>query len=320
MDISDEFYNDEEWSSSLLLSQVNEYRDGDVLYGLPFRLDAKMFFYNIDIFNELGLEVPETWDEFIQVCETLKQNGITPIAYGNQDQWPSSHYIGSINQMVVNNETRLKDLEPSTGEFTDPNYVLALDYYQQLIPYFNDSPNAYSHDMARNIFSQENAAMIYAELVEIPYIKEENPDLNYGMFGFPLIEGEGDPTLLTGSPEGFVISANTKYPEEAIDFLKYLTGPEVGKQEVQEVGWFNAGKGIVDGLEDQKLLEAYEILEGAEKMAGWFDSSLYSTVCNEYLIVTSVLTNGEMTPEEAMSKIQKVAQEAQTLVQDTEDN
>lgn len=315
MNLTDAFNNDTEWKNSLLESQVNEYRSGDVLYGIPFRLDAKMMFYNIDIFNENNLEAPETWEEFIQVCEALKAKDITPIAYGNQGQWPSSHYIGSINQMLVNNDTRLKDLDPATGEFVDPNYVKSLEYYQQLIPYFNDSVNGLPHDMARNNFAQGRAAMFFAELVEIPYLGEENADLNYGMFGFPLIEGEGDPTLLTGSPEGFVISSKTKYPEESIEFLKYFTGPEVGKKEVQQVGWFNAGVGIVEGLDDQKLLEAYDVIKNAKTMSGWFDASLYSTIANEYLTAVSDLTNGDITPEEVMKKIQKAAKEAQKTSQ-----
>ena len=29
-----------------------------------------------DIFDEYGLEAPETWEEFLEVCETLKANGI----------------------------------------------------------------------------------------------------------------------------------------------------------------------------------------------------------------------------------------------------
>ena len=54
-------------------TQMNEYTTADgMVYGIPFRLDAKEFFYNKDIFNELGLEVPETWDQFIDVLDKIK--------------------------------------------------------------------------------------------------------------------------------------------------------------------------------------------------------------------------------------------------------
>ena len=49
-------------------------------------------------------------------------------------------------------------------------------------------------------------------------------------------------------------------------------------------------------------------------MSAWLDNALYSTVCDEYLTTVSDLTNGDITPEEAMAKIQAKAKEAQTLV------
>lgn len=47
-----------------------------------FRLDAKLFFYNIDQFEEAGVEVPTTFDELIEACKKLQDAGFTPIAYG----------------------------------------------------------------------------------------------------------------------------------------------------------------------------------------------------------------------------------------------
>ena len=114
---------------------VNYTLDDGMVYGIPFRLDAKLFFYNIDQFEEAGVEVPTTFDELIEACKKLQDAGLTPIAYGNQEKWPASHYIGTINQMTVSDEVRAKDYTPTTGEFTDPGYQEALEYYEQLIPY-----------------------------------------------------------------------------------------------------------------------------------------------------------------------------------------
>ena len=68
MDLTPYLEADPEWKASLMETQMNEYTTADgMVYGIPFRLDAKEFFYNVDIFNELGLKAPETWDEFIKV-------------------------------------------------------------------------------------------------------------------------------------------------------------------------------------------------------------------------------------------------------------
>lgn len=316
LDLTPYMEADQQWKDSLIESQIEQYINKDgMLYGIPFRLDCKLFFYNSKIFEENNIEVPKTWDEFMAACETLKAAGITPIAYGNQEPWSASHYIGTLNQIFVPDDVRAKDYDPASGEFTDPGYVEALKHYQSLLPYMTENPNGVKPDMGRTNFVMEMAAMYYAELIEIPYIKQDNPDMNFGMFNFPKVEGaKGNQDILTGVPEGFVVSSKTQYPDECVEFLKWFLGKEVGTQQCQEIGWFNAAKGTTEGLTDTALLDGYQAVMDAKAMSAWLDNALYSTVCDEYLTTVSDLTNGDSTPEEAMAKIQVKAKEAQTLV------
>ena len=99
-----------------------------------------------------------------------------------------------------------------------------------------------------------------------------------------------------------------------MEFLKWFLGKEVGTQQCQEIGWFNAAKGTTEGLTDTALLDGYQAVMDAKAMSAWLDNALYSTVCDEYLTTVSDLTNGDITPQEAMAKIQAKAKEAQTLV------
>ncbi|MFR5600999.1 MAG: ABC transporter substrate-binding protein [Lachnospiraceae bacterium] len=316
LDLTPYLEADQEWKDSLIESQIAQYTNSDgMVYGIPFRLDCKLFFYNAKMFEEHNLEVPTTWDEFISVCETLKAAGITPIAYGNQEPWSASHYIGTLNQIFVPDEVRAKDYNPTSGEFTDPGYVEALEHYQQLLPYMTENPNGVKPDMGRTNFVMEMAGMYYAELIEIPYIKQDNAEMEFGMFNFPKVEGaKGNQDILTGVPEGFVVSSKTQYPDECVEFLKWFLGKEVGTSQCQEIGWFNAAKGTTEGLTDTALLDGYQAVMDAKAMSAWLDNALYSTVCDEYLTTVSDLTNGDITPEEAMAKIQAKAKEAQGLV------
>lgn len=316
LDLTPYMEADPEWKDSLIDSQIEQYTNKDgMVYGVPFRLDCKLFFYNKKIFDENNLEAPKTWDEFMKVCETLKAAGITPIAFGNQEPWSASHYIGTLNQIFVPDDVRAKDYDPTSGEFTDPGYVEALEYYQKLLPYMTENPNGVKPDMGRTNFVMEMAGMYYAELIEIPYIKQDNAEMEFGMFNFPKVEGaKGNQDILTGVPEGFVVSSKTKYPDECVEFLKWFLGKDVGTAQCQEIGWFNAAKGTTDGLTDQALLDGYKAVMDAKAMSAWLDNALYSTVCDEYLTTVSDLTNGDITPQEAMAKIQAKAKEAQTLV------
>ena len=53
--------------------------DGKI-YGVPYSIIYNTIIYNKDIFNQYGLEEPQTFDEFLTVCQTLLDNGVTPIA------------------------------------------------------------------------------------------------------------------------------------------------------------------------------------------------------------------------------------------------
>jgi ABC-type glycerol-3-phosphate transport system substrate-binding protein len=50
------------------------------IYGAPLWMGFSYMFYNKHVFEKYNLEEPGTWDEFITVCQTLKDNGVTPMA------------------------------------------------------------------------------------------------------------------------------------------------------------------------------------------------------------------------------------------------
>lgn len=304
--------NQDGWKDTLMESQLKPFTLNNKTYGTPYSVDGKVFFYNTKIFKDNGLEAPKTWDEFLKVCETLKSKGITPIAYGNQAPWASAHYIGTLNQKVVAEDVRAKDYNAVTGEFTDSGYVEALKKYQQLIPYFNANPNAVTHEQARMNWINGKAAMMYCETQEVGEVEKlQNKDFQWGMFKFPdITDGKGDQTKLTGAPEGFVISANTKHPKEAIAFLKYLTGKEVGLKEVKEIGILNGMKGIYNTTNaDAKVIEAANLINSTKDIVYWLDTDLNTKLVNVYLSETQLLTSGETTPEKMMQKIQQTAKE-----------
>ena len=301
------------WKDDFVYSQLEPFIYKGKIYGSPFRLDAKVFVYNTKIFREVGVAIPETFEDLLRVCAELKQAGITPIAFGNQAPWAVSHYIGTLNQKCVPDQIRLTDIQPEKGTFTHPGYVEALKKYQQLVPYFNQNANAIKHDEARiNLFNGK-AAMMYLEIVEIPEIERSAPEefkANYGIFKFPVIEdGLGDQDYLTGYPEGFVVSANTKHPAEAIAFLKYLTGKEVGKKEAQELGFINGIKNVVDkGEVKDSIYDSTQIILEAKSLVNWLDSSLHAKIWSVYGPELQKLTDNMTTPEKIMQQIVKTAE------------
>ena len=60
----------------------NQMRIGDTIYGFPDDGDVFILYYRKDIFEEMGLSVPTTWDEFYEVSKAIT-DAKAPDVYGS---------------------------------------------------------------------------------------------------------------------------------------------------------------------------------------------------------------------------------------------
>lgn len=311
LDITDALMNTE-WKDSIILSAVEPYKVEGKVYGIPMRINAKFMVYNKDMFEQLGLSVPTTWDEFLAVCEALKTAGITPLAFGNEFPWASAHYVGDFNAKLVNGDVLKADYlltaEPD-ALFTDPGYVEALTRFKMLgdLGYFNDGANGISHSNARSSFMAGKVGMFYLELEEFVTINEEIQ--NFGFFQFPSgTGGQGDQDLLTGAPDGFMIYGKTQHPEEAITFLKFLTSKEMGYKYVEMLGIPSAVVGAVTAENAlPAVVEGVNAINNASGMALWMDTDMNIKIVEVYLPGMQALLTGSKTPEQVMQEVHDIA-------------
>ncbi len=298
-----------ELGDQIFTSQFGPYTFERKVYGVPIVMDGKAFFYNKEIFKKLGVNEPKTWNEFMTVLKKIKQGGYTPIAFGNQSNWAVGHYLTTLNQRMVDPAVLKKDYNRSTGEFTDPSYVTALEKMIELEPYFTKEPNAVTDDSAINAFVNGKAAIYYNQFNQIPYIKPAKFD--WGWFNFPAIEdGKGDPQELTGASQGFMVSAKTKNPDMAIKFLNFLTSKTIAEKMVKETGMVSSTIDAVNkNSADQKMMDVVETIKQASGMNVWLDTALDSKIVDVYLNGAQQMLNKEKTPEEVMKEVQKAAKE-----------
>ena len=317
LDLTDAFYNTD-WKDVVINSAAEPYKWEGNLYGIPMRVNAKFMVYNKAFFAEYGLEVPTTWDEFLAVCETLKSNDIIPIAFGNEYPWASAHYVGDFNAKLIKADVITSDYllggEADTL-FVDPGYVEALSRFQTLNDngYFNEGPNGISHSGARSSFIAGKAGMMYIELEEFITVADAMGEDAFGFFPLPGgTGGEGDQNLLTGAPDGFMVSANSEHPEEAIAFLKFLTSKEMGTEYVKQLGIPSSVIGAVNS--DTALpivVEGMEAIDAATGMALWLDTDIDVKIVEVYLPGMQALMTGSMTPAEVMAGVHEAAVEVQ---------
>ena len=264
--LDDVMARDSEWSSQIVEGQWAPFNYNGKQYGAPWSMDGKAFFYNVDVFNELGIEIPTTLNELYAVCEKLKENGYDePISAGFSAPWAVSHYLGTICQRVVDPEVLAKDYTGG-GDFSDPAYIEALNIFKKLGEYMTSDPCSVDHEFARNAFIMGVSPMCYMQLAEMKYMRDDE-ELNYAFFNFPAVEdGKGDPGQLTGAPEGMMISATAKpeVQEAAIKFMEFVISKEGGHRMIAECGEISCVKGAWDETNcDEKQLEAINLILAA---------------------------------------------------------
>ena len=307
------YEEDPEWSGKLAKASVGGFTFDGIIYGIPWSQDGKAFFYNKKIFEENNLSVPGTWTEFIDLLDTLRSLGYEyPIAEGLIDQWAILHYLGTINQRMVDPELLDVDYNAATGTFTDPVYVKALEKWEQITGYMGEVATAIDHEDARNtLFVTGKAPIMYLQFAEISIMESNMPeDFEYGFFNFPVFEeGKGDPAALTGAPEGFMVSTKAKYPDECVKFLKWLVSEEGGRILSNDAGDLSCVIGALtpETARVPAQIEALEVIANASQLYPWFDNACDPSIYVVYGQGAQAIATGDETPESVMKQVQAAA-------------
>jgi raffinose/stachyose/melibiose transport system substrate-binding protein len=307
--------DDAQWQSRIVPASLEPYVHEGRIWGIPFLLQCTFFFYNTEMFDKHGWEIPETWDELVALCRQIKAAGITPIALGNVQKWPAHHFPFVLSQRLLGKQACDAQFDPlGPGDYSAPEFVRALemfaDFYAQ--GFFNDSPNGTTRENARALFYSGKTAMFYtgtwdlSRLVEGGEAPEEFWD-KWDFFDFPALPGgKGNQHALAGSPDGYVISSATPHLEQAVAFLKFMTTVE------QARGFVDACQELVQVMgavsEDNagpRLAKYARIVEQAEEIAPWMDTMMEASVADEYMNGVQALLDGRMTPKQIMEAVRQ---------------
>ena len=207
--------------SYLDMEKELEFTPHEGIYGLPYAANAAGILYNEDMFVEHGWEIPETWDEFIALCDTIEEEGIVPIYLGFKDTWTclapwNALAVGLTDSDVYN--------QVNKGNTTfEKEYKEVAEKIKMLINYAEPNPYAYSYNDACTAFARGEAAMYTIGSYAVPQIKSVNPDMNINSFTFPANESKKDNVLNSGIDLNFSVMKESSEKKEAIyEVLSFL--------------------------------------------------------------------------------------------------
>lgn len=247
-------------------------------YLMPFYIYPWVVIYRRSVFDEHGYEVPETVDDFMALAETMQQDGLTPIAFADQDGWPAQGWFDIINMRLNGYQFHL-DLLAGNESWTDARVADVFETWRGFLPYMGDLSAALGRtwqDGANLLFNQE-AGMLYfgtfaGTQTEDPEVRD---DIDF--FTFPTLGTEFDDENAVDAPiNGFLVSEQSPTLEdntEAIDsFVEYLGSGEAQSMFLAENPNFVAAAGDVDRSVYTPFQEKMaEIIDNAGAVAQFLD-------------------------------------------------
>lgn len=285
-------------------------------YGIPFNIGMVGFWYNRDLFAEAGIEsTPETWSEFLETVQTLKDAGITPLAVGAGAQWPA-HFYYSYLMVRVGGAAAMEELA-NTNNFNVPHVVRAGELVQELVELEPFQPGFLAADWdtpdgEAGLMALEQAAMDLmgqwapgSFRTHAGVTVEEGLPWNIGWFPFPAVEGgAGVGTDAFGGGDGFAVGRNA--PPEAVEFLGFITNADNQRIWARNTG-LPVNIAAVDAVEDPNMVMVLEGVNSSTFMQLYLDRFFTADTGTEVNEQTARLFALQATPEEAAAAITAVA-------------
>lgn len=201
-----------------------EYVPLEGVYAVPYMSNAAGVLYNRDIFEEHGWSIPKTWDEFIQLCETIQDAGIQPLYFGYKDTWTCLAPWNAIAVDLCPTDIAYQ-VNSGNAAFSDVYEEVAVKE-KALLEYAQPNPVAYGYNDACTAFARGQSAMYIIGNYAIPQIRSVNPDMNIDSFVFPASNVAEENILNSGNDLMFCVMEDCEYKEEAYEVLRFLLEDE----------------------------------------------------------------------------------------------
>lgn len=278
------------------------------LYDLPLGMNVEGFWYNKALFEQAGVEVPATWDDFEAACAKLQAAGIQPLTAGGADRWPLTRLINAyvMRSMGVDAMKKAADGE---AKYIDPGYVAAAQKLQDLAEkgYFGEGITTVDQNTAGNMLLSGKAAMFYnGSWFTEALTADTNPagEDGIGFFNIPVVdETKGSITEYSMNCGNILALDKNKYDEGTAGWLKYMV-ENLGNEAMTQFGAVKGYKYDVAGeLGPYSKIVADE-LGKVTKASTWFEAAMNSetsTVAGDYV---QTLINGDVSAEDYMQAIQ----------------
>ncbi len=233
------------------------------VYGVPIDLQTLVVYYNKDVFSKYSLKTPETWSEFMALCDTLEDNGVAPFAHPYKDAWTVFvDYFA--DEYVVRSEYPdfYSDIEAGKKKFADyPHFKELLKRLHERASYEAGDDWGTDNSTAQNNMATGKAAMYIMGNWSFGDFIRNFPGLDVGIFAIPSYEDPAKNKLPIGVDDCWMASAGSDKTETVMDFFSYITSPKAAVDWMNATNTISLSTNITDYEYDPISRQVVDILE-----------------------------------------------------------
>lgn len=298
MDISDFEGVDDIKSAYMQIEEDLEFIPQDGVYALPYVANAAGILYNKEMFSENGWEIPTTWTEFTELCDTISETtDIDPLYFGFKDTWTT---LAPWNALAVGLADSDICSQVNAGKTTfSEGYKEVAEKMKSLLQYAESNPYAYSYNDACTAFARGESAMYVIGSYAVPQILSVNPDMEIDSFPFPGNENEADNVLNSGVDLQFSVMKKCENKEAAYEVLRFLYEDETIQIYLDDQSAIPCKKGdftlpsVLDGM--KSYIEA-------DRMSDYHDHHYPSEMSVDAMVQTYLMDTSSNATETFLSK------------------
>lgn len=229
MDLTDQDFMKRVTPSVLERCEVNGKQ-----YSLPLTTNSFGLYYNVDIFNELGLTIPKTMDEMWGVCDKLVEAGIQPFSFPDKKAVRINQQFDRMLIGCVDHDFYSKCDEQINGSYNikdDPNIRKYAETILKLREYGNPDSLGYDDEPAYEEFTSGKSAMYIDGSWAVTTFETMNPDLNFNCTAIPAITTDDFWTCGTVDTAYSISADCTPEQQDAcIRFLDFLIREDIAQE------------------------------------------------------------------------------------------
>jgi len=191
--------------------------------GIPFAANASGVLYNVELFEQQGVEVPQTWDELLAAAQTFQAAGITPFYAMLADAWTAQAPLAPLTAQTAP-EGFFEARFAGDATFAE-GWREAAEKELELFEYTQPNPAAFGYQEGTVAFAAGESAMLLLGSYAVPQIRSFEPDFTVGSFPLPATDDPADTRLVSGVDVLVTAGAGGAHPEESRRLVEFLMVP-----------------------------------------------------------------------------------------------